>query len=35
MQKAKEARIFGVLMGTLGVTQYRDIVQKLRSLLAR
>nr|CCA23796.1 diphthamide biosynthesis protein putative [Albugo laibachii Nc14] len=35
MQKAKEARIFGVLMGTLGVTQYQDIVKKLRDLITR
>lgn len=33
VQQAKEAQIFGILMGTLGVAQYLDVVQSLQQLI--
>ncbi|RLN96912.1 hypothetical protein BBJ28_00003376 [Nothophytophthora sp. Chile5] len=33
VQQAKEAQIFGILMGTLGVSKYLDVVQSLQKLI--
>ncbi|DAZ98135.1 TPA: hypothetical protein N0F65_003121 [Lagenidium giganteum] len=35
VQKAKEAQIFGILLGTLGVAQYMDVVNSLQSLIKK
>eukprot|EP00945_MAST-04E_sp_MAST-4E-sp1_P008209 g8209.t1 len=35
VQKAKDARIFGILIGTLSVSRYRDILKRVRELLKR
>ena len=35
VQKAKDARIFGILIGTLSVARYRDILKRVRELLKR
>ncbi|RLN46843.1 hypothetical protein BBJ29_009759 [Phytophthora kernoviae] len=33
VQQAKEAQIFGILMGTLGVSEYLDVVHSLQKLI--
>lgn len=33
VQQAKEAQIFGILMGTLGVSKYLDVVHSLQKLI--
>lgn len=33
VQQAKEAQIFGILMGTLGVSKYLDIVRSVQKLI--
>lgn len=35
VQQAKEAQIFGILMGTLGVSKYLDVVQSLQQLIKK
>lgn len=35
VQKAKDADVFGILVGTLGVASYLPLIKHLRSLLAR
>ncbi|CAK4077951.1 unnamed protein product [Aphanomyces euteiches] len=35
VQKAKEAQIIGILMGTLGVASYLDVVKTLQELIAK
>lgn len=35
VQQAKEAQIFGILMGTLGVSKYLDVVHSLQKLIKK
>ncbi|TYZ63749.1 hypothetical protein PybrP1_003718 [[Pythium] brassicae (nom. inval.)] len=35
VQQAKEAQIFGILMGTLGVSKFLDVVQSLQQLIKK
>jgi len=35
VQKARDADVFGILVGTLGVASYLPVISRLRSLLAR
>lgn len=35
VQQAKEAQIYGILMGTLGVSKYLDVVQSLQKLIKK
>ncbi|OQR84571.1 diphthamide biosynthesis protein [Achlya hypogyna] len=35
VQRAKEAQIIGILMGTLGVAKYLDVVQTMQDLIAK
>lgn len=35
VQQAKEAQIYGILMGTLGVSKYLDVVQSLQQLIKK
>lgn len=35
VQQAKEAQIFGILMGTLGVANYLDVVHSLQALIKK
>jgi len=35
VQKAKDANIFGILIGTLSVARYRDVLERVRLLLRR
>lgn len=35
VQQAKEAQIYGILMGTLGVSNYLDVVQSLQQLIKK
>ena len=35
VQKARDADVFGILVGTLGVAQYLPLIARLRGMLAR
>lgn len=35
VQQAKEAQVFGILMGTLGVNKYLDVVHGLQNLIKK